>query len=256
MPLWEGIWGHPLVRGVNRQKVSGSDFFRRLLLAANSISAAGSNQVFPGFDFEPLPFSGVIRSVTHQVLAKRRRCFQRPPLRPIRLGGSRKQSVPARVHSVLKICGFIGDRRRCPTSDGLTGRSNHPTKSGDSWVRSIHLTFERRIPEFLRFFPWQTMRWGFEAKATFSGGRSPAKVSRGSRRIRGGEPNRRGRLSRMSLVPIRLSTPPHRKEKSKKHAAPKQRPLTRLGDIGRNNDRPREVCYGMHIAGDVPQIVR
>ena len=72
--------GHPLVRGVNRQEGGYSNFSGWCVLAAGSDRRAVSDQIFPGFDFESLPQSGVIRSVTHEVLAQATAVFSTRPV--------------------------------------------------------------------------------------------------------------------------------------------------------------------------------
>ena len=52
---WGSQSGRPLVRGVNRQKVGGSNVSGWCVLAAKSNQRAVSDQTFLGFDFEPFP---------------------------------------------------------------------------------------------------------------------------------------------------------------------------------------------------------
>jgi len=90
------------VRGVQKAKVGDSNFSGWCVLAAESDRRAVSDQALLGIDFESLLQSGVIRSVTHQVLAQAKAAASTRQVTKSTLADPEKQSVPGRVHSVFK----------------------------------------------------------------------------------------------------------------------------------------------------------
>jgi hypothetical protein len=89
--------------------------------------------VISSFDSGPFPteprLSEAIRSVTHLVLAPDRKFFLLKAsrlffvflaidsVRPSRFSGTRKYSVPVRVHSVSKRFGFVGSCHQAPAAN-------------------------------------------------------------------------------------------------------------------------------------------
>jgi hypothetical protein len=114
--------------------------------------------VISSFDSRPFPaepvLKGAIRSVTHLVLAPDRKSLflklKSFPVfffvflaidlvRPSRFSGTRKRSVPVRVHSVYKSFGFVVACYQVPTSNPFLthGTVESPAKLSSSSLISL-----------------------------------------------------------------------------------------------------------------------
>ena len=121
-PQFEKRRGRPLGRGVKRQNAFVLNFSVELLsVAQRSIKSARSNPSFPSIDYGPPrsdPFSHP--SGSNAIAEPGSPSGQRPS----RHCGTRKRSVPGRVHSVLKNSGSsVPQDRVQPLADSRHGRT-------------------------------------------------------------------------------------------------------------------------------------